>query len=238
MTSDKLIIFDMGNTLLNFHSGTFSDEEKDLIGLIHLNNYLKNTHNLHIPLTVLKTEFLDKWYSNFYLRKKKLIELDFNKYLWKAIKLYNSEIKEINSIEYMRAFYAQYIQDSVCTDGAKEILKYLKDKNYTIQVISNCILHDDIYIDVFKKHGLDKYIDKYIFSYSRKIRKPNLKLFKEALKDYTGKIDNVIMVGDSLTADIEPAEQLGMKGILFDKDNKVYFPRKVRKLVEVIKHID
>jgi len=210
---NKLVIFDMGNTLLHFHKGIFSDDEKDLIGLTLLSSYLEKKYQIEISISQLKTEFLDKWYDDFYLRKEKLIELDFNKYLKDIIDLNGFKDFNINYFKCMEIFYSQYIEDSVSSEGALEVLKYLKSKGYTIKIISNCILHDDIYKNVFKKHNFDVFIDEYIFSYSRKIRKPNLLLFKEAIRDYKGDIKDVIMVGDSLEADINPAQKLGYKGV-------------------------
>lgn len=210
---NKLVIFDMGNTLLHFHKGIFSDDEKDLIGLTCLSSYLEKRYQIKVSISQLKTEFLDKWYGDFYLRKEKLIELDFNKYLKDVIVLNGFEDSNINYFKCMEIFYSQYIEDSVSSKGALEVLKYLKVKGYTIKIISNCILHDDIYKNVFKKHNLDMFIDEYIFSYSRKIRKPNPLLFKEAIRDYKGDIKDVIMVGDSLEADINSAQRIGFKVI-------------------------
>lgn len=45
----KLIIFDMGNTLLHFHSGKNTDEEKDVMGL-RMVKYLQS--NLKVELNL------------------------------------------------------------------------------------------------------------------------------------------------------------------------------------------
>ena len=217
---NKLVIFDMGNTLLHFHKGIFSDDEKDLIGLTLLSSYLEKKNQIKISIPQLKIEFLDKWYDDFYLRKEKLIELNFNKYLKDVIELNGFNDSEVNYFECMETFYSQYIEDAVSSKGSLDVLKYLKGKDYTIKVISNCILQDEIYKDVFKKHNLDEFIDEYIFSYSRKIRKPNSLLFKEAIRDYRGDIKDIIMVGDSLEADINPAQTLGFKGVWLTNGKK------------------
>jgi len=48
MEKQKLFIFDMGNTLLDFHSGIHTDEEKDELGLSHMSKCLVGSVSLHI----------------------------------------------------------------------------------------------------------------------------------------------------------------------------------------------
>lgn len=44
-----------------------------------MNNYLNKNYKIDIPIDKLKKEFLDKWYSDFYIRKDQLMELDVKK---------------------------------------------------------------------------------------------------------------------------------------------------------------
>ena len=57
MSDIKVVFFDMGNTLLDFHR-VKSDYEKDMQGLIYLTEYL-NKFNANITLYDVKNIFLN-----------------------------------------------------------------------------------------------------------------------------------------------------------------------------------
>lgn len=240
MISVKLVIFDMGNTLLNFHSGKHTDAEKDMFGLEHMKNYFKKNYKIDIPIDKLKKKFLDKWYSDFYIRKDQLVELDVRTYVNDLIKEYGIEFQENESYKLMREFYREYRKEVVVSDSAEVILKELKKSGKNIAIISNCILYDDIYKEIFIDCDLDQYIDKYVFSYSRKIRKPRVELFKEVLDTFDYINDEVVMIGDSYKADIVPAKELGLKTIWLNRKlekNESYKPDIEIEYFEELSHL-
>ena len=212
----KLIVFDMGNTLLNFHAGEHTDQEKDIMGCKNMSFYLREKHNIDVTASMIKTDLIDEWYSDFYKRKA-LIELDVCVYVNDFLKTLGFESGSVNCRELMNAFYKPYMDEVVITDGALESVMAVKELMH-VGVISNCILFDDFYEQTFKKSGLSNYIDNYIFSYSRQIRKPDKRLFNEMLDYHTCKAEDAIMVGDSYSADILPAKELGMKTIHFTSE--------------------
>ena len=56
MKNNKVIFFDMGNTLLHFHYGD-SDHEKEMKGLNYLTKHLRK-YNENISVDEVKKEFL------------------------------------------------------------------------------------------------------------------------------------------------------------------------------------
>lgn len=217
LMSYKLIIFDMGNTLLDFHAGEHTDEEKDVMGTVYMSKYLERHHNIIIPASTIKVELIDKWYSDFYIRAQ-LIELDVCNYItaFQNTLGFPNIIIDCNAL--MRAFYKAYMDEVVVNNGAIEALESL-GKKYKIGVISNCILFDEIYEHVFRSVGLVQYVDKFIFSYSRQIRKPDKRLFKEMISYFNVMPQESIMIGDSYKADLQPAKEMGMKVILYSKNS-------------------
>lgn len=220
MNDIKLVIFDMGNTLLDFHGGKSSDDEKDLIGLKRLSGYINKNYNSYSTSEILKLEFLDKWYEDFYIRESELVELDVTEYLNKALSNYNIFIDEEKSLELMKVFYSPYKEEVIVNNNALELLKAIKRKNINIGVISNCILQDEIYIDIFRENGLDEYIDNYVFSYSNKHRKPKAILFNKMVDKFNVQAGEVLVIGDNLKADIKPANELGFKAIWYNQKKK------------------
>lgn len=212
----KKIIFDMGNTLIDFHQGIYSDDEKDQIGMLHLTHLLSKKYAKPIPAEDLNRLFLRPWLRDFYKREA-LIELDFQAYLEHALIQLDCDPMNLDSIECMRAYYTQYMKDAVLNHHVKEVLTQLKEKDFKIHVLSNCILSQEIYIEVFKTLEIDKYIDHYTFSYNAGVRKPTLSLFLAELEGFNAVFDDVYFVGDNLKVDILPAITVGMTGIWYNK---------------------
>lgn len=214
----KLVIFDMGNTLLDFHCGLHTDDEKDMLGLKNMSEFLKESYDIVSSVDQIKSLFLDKWYGDFHMREQ-LIELDVSLYVEDFIKSIDKTHVKVDSVKLMRAFYDPYINEVVANEGVHEVLLNLSE-HYHIGVISNCILYDEFYIEVFEKLGLSKYIDKFVFSYSRQIRKPDKRLFLEMLTHFGVSPKDAYMIGDSPDADIKPAIELGMKTLQYRKADK------------------
>ena len=215
MGKNKLIIFDMGNTLLDFHSGKHTDNEKDNIGIRNIQKYLFEKHNISFSEKSIKEGFIDIWYGDFYKREQ-LIELDVSEYFNDFLEENQCYDKNMDSLELMREFYKPYMEEVIVNHGAKKVMEKLNNDFY-IGVLSNCILYDEIYKEVFLRKGLKQYIDKFIFSYSRKIRKPDERLFREMIDFFKIAPQNIYMVGDNICADIIPAKILGMKTIWYNK---------------------
>ncbi len=215
LNSFNAVLFDMGNTVLDFHAGKHSDDEKDLIGLANMKEYL-DTLKIDKSILQLKDSFLDKWYDDFYIRSEQLIELDVYKYLKEAIaNLNTSQYKEL-----IRLFYKPYKDEIVVNEGIEDLFKRIKNKDKKIGIISNCILPEELYIDIFKHLDLDKYIDEYTFSYTYNIRKPNPDLFKIAVEKLSVDVSKLLMVGDGIKPDIYGSNQLGIKSIWYNMKNK------------------
>ncbi len=210
----KMIFFDMGNTLLDFHIGQ-SDDEKDNLGLIAVSKYLESV-DIKLSLSEIRKRFLEPLYSQFHLRVSELIEIDVDPYLDHL-----GQLSEHQKQEVLRAFYSEYKKTVVINEGALELLKHFKNASYKIGVISNCFLPAFLYKEIFVDKGLDDYIDDYTFSYTYGIRKPNPKLFEIALEKNQLRSDEALMIGDGLKPDISGSGQLGIESIWYNNKNKI-----------------
>ena len=95
-------------------------------------------------------------------------------------------------------------------DGAIEILDYLNQK-YTLHIITNGF--EEIQTKKMINSKIYHYFEKVITSESVGVKKPNPKVFKHALEIANVNIDQAIMIGDSIEADINGALGVGMKAI-------------------------
>lgn len=209
----ELVIFDMGNTLLNFHAGQ-TDDEKDAIGLHRMQHYLESHYDSSISLETLTNDFYKPWLADFHLRETG-IELDVYSYMRKALVSEALMLSDQELLNLMKVFYSPYKESVVIAPWVLPVLQMLKKQGIHMAIASNCILPDEIYIEIFEHLGLASYIDKFVFSYSRCIRKPDHRLFNEILTFFNTKPQRALMVGDSLKADIKPADSLGLKTIWY-----------------------
>lgn len=95
-------------------------------------------------------------------------------------------------------------------EGTFELLDYLKEK-YTLHIITNGF--EEIQSKKMINSKIYHYFDQIITSESVGVKKPNPKVFNFALKAANAKIENSIMIGDNLEADIHGALNVGFKVI-------------------------
>ena len=102
-------------------------------------------------------------------------------------------------------------------DGTVEILDYLNSK-YELHIITNG------FSEAQERKILNSNIKPYFKTITNSemvgVKKPNPKIFNFALDQAQAHVKESLMVGDSLEADIEGAEGIGMDTILFDYKNR------------------
>ena len=100
--------------------------------------------------------------------------------------------------------------------GAEEVLKYLKSK-YLIYGASNAIYN--LQKERLKISGLDKYFNDLFVSEKIGFNKPSKQFFDACFREMGGiKPCETVMVGDSLTADVEGAKNYGITTYWYNHD--------------------
>jgi HAD superfamily hydrolase (TIGR01549 family) len=103
-------------------------------------------------------------------------------------------------------------------DDVAESLRTLDERNVCIGLISN----SHRCLESFQSHfELDGLIDVAISSSQHGYMKPHRSIFEAALKLAGVDAPDALMVGDSLTQDIEGAQRVGMKGVLVRRSEAV-----------------
>ena len=218
MNGIKVIFFDMGNTLLHFHHGE-SDHEKDMKGLIYLTEYL-NRFNHNIIFDEVKNGFFKSWMTGIEDRRKTFKEYPIEGFLNDFLVPYKIKLNMNECIEAINLFYTEYREHVFFESDIYDTLRRIKGKGYKIGVISNTCYYDAVMKNCFKKAGIYDLIDNYTFSYSLRIGKPDIQIFKTAIESMKVSSKEALMVGDNLKSDIKPALNLGMKAIWVNNKNK------------------
>ena len=145
----------------------------------------------------------------------------------------NEHVHKAKDIE--KDFRAELFVLAETVDGAKDLLAYLSRK-YKIYAASNAI-HDQ-QINRLKLAGLYEYFSGVFVSEEIGFNKPTKEFFNACFKKANATAENSVMIGDSLTADIIGAKNVGMKTVWYNH-NKVCRPQEklydyyVASLIEI-----
>jgi HAD superfamily hydrolase (TIGR01662 family) len=96
--------------------------------------------------------------------------------------------------------------------GHKAVLQELKDEGYRIGLISNAGDAGNVQ-RLIDKVAIRPYLDPILVSATEGIRKPDVRLFQKLLGVWDLPPSRVVMIGDSLRADILGAKRAGMHSI-------------------------
>lgn len=100
-----------------------------------------------------------------------------------------------------------------------EILDYLKEKNYSLHLITNGF--EKTQWSKLQHSGLDKYFTHVITSEASNSMKPKKEIFDFAMNRAGATLLNSIMIGDNLDADIQGAMNAGMDSIFVNHINAI-----------------
>lgn len=123
-----------------------------------------------------------------------------------------------DGIAFETAFRENFHESSILVDGARDLLEYLRSK-YKVYVASNASMHQQT--NRMKRAELDGYIDGYFVSEEIGFPKPQKEFFDACFKALPDvKPQDVVMIGDSLSADIKGACEYGLKTIWYNHRNE------------------
>ena len=97
-------------------------------------------------------------------------------------------------------------------DGLHEMLDLLRDQGLPLGLISNASDAKNVH-RLIDKAGIRKYFDPIVISASVGMRKPAPEIFQVLLDSWKLPADQLVMIGDSLQADILGAQNLGIHQI-------------------------
>jgi len=197
----KNILIDLDDTLLDFKKAEqFAFKQLLKInGLDNYDTYFKLYHKINLKL----------WadFEKGLITKEKL-----------AVERFAKTFSKISKLNYqiMNEQFMMFISTaSFPIEGSYELLKYLR-KKYKIYIVSNGIKNLQILrLNHSRMMGI---IDGYVFSEETSAPKPHLAYFDFLFKKYQldFKPSDFIIIGDSLSSDIQGALNLGIDSIWFN----------------------
>ena len=101
-------------------------------------------------------------------------------------------------------------------DGTLEILDYLNSK-YSLHIITNGF--KEVQNGKLNASGISNFFETVTNSEMVGVKKPNPIIFNHALKISKASVENSLMIGDNLEADILGAKNIGMDAICYNYHN-------------------
>ena len=136
--------------------------------------------------------------------------------LREAFNAINVEVED-DMINHLSVAYIDYLTTfNNLFEGTLEILNYLKHK-YHLHIITNGF--EEAQERKMNNANIRDYFKTVTNSEMVGVKKPNPKIFNFALDIANASSSNSVMIGDSLEADIEGANNVGMETIYFDYKN-------------------
>jgi putative hydrolase of the HAD superfamily len=219
-TKLKAILFDMGSTLLEFENSTW-----DVLGRLcaersyeFLKQKSSNLPNLEEFSGLLRNEFMKARAEV----EKNLKEFKFEKVAWDFFDILNLSTSDGLYNTFLEVYYQSVTDQVTLIDGAVDVLRYFKEKNLKIGLISNTIFPERFHLRELKRFGLYPYLDVHLFSSEVGVRKPHPQIFQRALNDLNVAPSRAVFIGDRLVEDIGGAQKVGIKGILRYHEGRDY----------------
>lgn len=113
-----------------------------------------------------------------------------------------------------RAFFVPELEDARPLPGAAAVLARLNRGGLRTALVSNASSHYFV-VECCRRMLFAEFLDPIVSSAAVGWGKPDSRVFRAVLRPWRFPPDAVVMVGDSLAADIAGAAMLGMRTILF-----------------------
>jgi len=121
------------------------------------------------------------------------------------------QITEMTWEELLQDYIAGFKHHCVPFPNLITTLEKLKTCNIRLGMITNG--RGQFQLDNIKALGIEKYFDTILISEWEGIKKPDLEIFKRALKQLDVSPQLSVFVGDHPENDVKAAQNIGMKGI-------------------------
>lgn len=190
----------------------------------------KNSYNksYKYALDELKISYKDEDIKNM-IRAIDEYELFFDKYTKEDMINLINKYSNLNVPNDFIDVWMNYLCDCYSENDKKIIptLEYLS-KKYELVILSNWFSYNQV--ERLKRIGVDKYFTDMIFT--EEVRnKPNQEAFLKACGPY--KPEECLMVGDSMTKDINGAINSGLDAILVDHSGMYEYKNKIKNINEL-----
>ncbi|MDD5459057.1 MAG: HAD family hydrolase [Phycisphaerae bacterium] len=208
----KAIIFDLGDTLLNF--GRVQPTGLFMRGARLSYDYLKKLgqpvpiYAVYCVKNLAAIRFRHMWStvsSNDFSARELLKNINKNS---------GFNLTEQQWDELVWLWYEPLSELGTVEPDITETLEKLRQMNLKLAILSNTFVDGSSLEKHLAKHDMLKFFDVKMYSYQFSFRKPDPRIFRQAAEKLQLSPSEIVFVGDRIDKDIKPALKVGMKAVL------------------------
>jgi len=208
----KAVLFDFGETLLNFGKVNTTRLFREGAGLSY--DFLQGLGQYAGSFNYYC------WRNLIALRLRRLLssitKKDFNSLVLlrgigtkKGIKLDRQQWRYFAWL-----WYEPLSRVAKAEPKVKETLTKLKELGLALGIVSNTFVNGSSLDKHLEQSGILDFFPVRLYSYEFDFRKPDIRIFKAAAEQIGVKPENILFVGDRIDKDIKPAIKTGMTAVL------------------------
>lgn len=206
----KAVFFDAADTLFYIKNGlgnTYAEPAKKY-GTTPSPFDLKKAFSKHFPAAPPLA------FGDVSDEKRKMLE---KKWWYEVVKNVYKDIGMFSEFDsYFEDLFEMFRKDAwEIFPETHKVLTYLKNKNYRLVVVSN---FDSRVYDVCKSLRILDYFDDFVISSEAGYAKPDIEIFKLALKRNSLKPSDCVHIGDNYLNDYVSPTKLGINAVHLDRD--------------------
>jgi putative hydrolase of the HAD superfamily len=137
-------------------------------------------------------------------------------YFKRAIRIHTGTHSARDALALGEAYWETYVEEMELFDGVRETLAEIHDAGVDVAIVSN--LTTRIQLKKIEHLGIEDHVDLVLTSEETGREKPSSAMFTLPLAQLDCKPSEVVMVGDSIAADIEGGNAVGLTTVLFNED--------------------
>lgn len=146
-------------------------------------------------------------------RNETFLEFTAQSVLEEALRAHVAQaVPEEHLREALRAFYSVTQQYWRLEPDAAPMLEALRARGCRLGIVSNASDDEDVQ-NLVDRANIRGYFDFVLTSAAAGVRKPNPKIFRQALAFWSARPDQAVMVGDLVNADVAGANPLGIASV-------------------------
>ncbi|MDH5020892.1 HAD family hydrolase [Halobacterium rubrum] len=137
-------------------------------------------------------------------------------YFKRAIQIHTGTHDAKDALALGEAYWDAYVDEMELFDGVVETLAALQDAGLAVAVVTN--LTTRIQMKKIEELGIDDHVDLVMTSEETGREKPSSVMFTLPMAQLDVRPSETVMVGDSVSSDIEGGNALGLTTVLFNSD--------------------
>jgi putative hydrolase of the HAD superfamily len=208
----RAVLFDYGHTLVDFRR----TEQALLAAYRQIRDRVEAAAYMEVPelqdLVERVTGAVDRMIEESYAAGR-LEELDQAVLLRESFASIGFDLPD-DVLEHVVTLDHSAYSNSITVEGPTlATLEALKVSGYRMGLVSNVTLLPSLMREDLRKLGLDAYLDASVFSSEVGVRKPDPRIFREALERLAADPTETAFVGDRRIDDVSGSQAVGMRGI-------------------------